>query len=188
MRKIILYMFVTLDGFVAGPNGEFDDFEPSLEEHQFANELFRSAGGLLFGRITYHGFSDYWDALDLTDPSVPAIEREFAQIFRTQPRVVFSQTLERVDDQATLIKNDLIAEVTKVKEQVGNDLLLICGPALLAALTAHQLIDECILLIKPRVLGRGKALFGEIVGKLNLQLVSTRNFASGVVLHHYRFL
>ena len=105
-----------------------------------------------------------------------------------QPRVVFSRTLERVDDKATLIKRDLVAEVTKVKEQPGNDLLLVCGPELCAALAAHQLIDECVLLIKPRVLGRGKALFGELAGKLDLQLLSTKTFASGVVLHHYRFL
>ena len=65
MRKIILYMFMTLDGFVAGPNDEFDEFEPSQEEHRFANELFGAMDGVIFGRRTYEGFVEYSDSLDL---------------------------------------------------------------------------------------------------------------------------
>lgn len=185
MRKIVLYMFVTLDGFVAGPNGEFDDFEPSLEEHEFANELFRAASGVLFGRITYHGFVEYWDALDTTDEALPAVERDFAQIFQKLPRIVFSRTLDQVDANATLIKESLAEAVTKLKQQPGGDLLLVCGPELLASLVALGLVDEYKLLVKPRVLGRGKALFGGLQGKLDLKLLATKTFASGVVLHHY---
>lgn len=186
MRKVVLYMFTTLDGFIAGPNGEFDEYEPSAEEHQFANELFGAADGILFGRVTYAGFVDYWDALDLTDASIPPVEREFAQIFRKLTRVVFSKTLTSVDDKAILIKDNLAAEVQKLKQQAGSDLLLICGPELLATLVQLGLVDECRLLIKPTVLGRGKALFGDIAEKLDLKLLATRGFKSGCVLHHYQ--
>lgn len=186
MRKVTLYMFTTIDGFVAGPNGEFDEYEPSLEEHQFANELFSAADGILFGRETYVGFVDYWDALDLTDASIPAVEREFAQIFRKMTRVVFSRTLDHVPDNVILIQDKLAEAVSRVKQQPGRDLLLICGPELLATLLQLGLIDECLLLIKPTVLGRGKALFGDIQEKLRLKLLATRVFESGAVMHHYQ--
>ena len=188
MRKIILYMFTTLDGFIAGPNGEFDEYEPSAEEHQFANELFRSADGILFGRITYRGFVDYWDALDLTDPAIPAVERDFAEIFRKLTRVVFSQTLDQVPANTILIKADLADAVAKVKQASGRNLLLICGPELLATLVDLGLVDECCLLIKPTILGQGQALFGELGKKLHLNLLQTKVFASGAVMHHYRLI
>ncbi|CAN5867563.1 dihydrofolate reductase family protein [soil metagenome] len=188
MRKIILYMFTTLDGFIAGPNGEFDDYEPSAEEHQFANELFSKADGLLFGRETYEGFVAYWDALDLNDSSIPAVELEFAKLFRKMTRVVFSRTLKHVPDNTILIQDNLAEAVAKVKQEPGSNLLLICGPELLATLIQLGLVDECQLLIKPTVLGQGKALFGDIQGKLRLKLLATRMFESGAVMHHYQLV
>jgi dihydrofolate reductase len=185
MGKIILYMFTSVDGFIAGPNGEADDHEPSEEEHRFANELFDAADALLFGRVTYEGFIAYWDTLDLRDRSIPVVERDFAEIFRRKQRVVFSRTLEQVDPKARLIKDNLATEVTALKQQPGGDLLLICGPELLATLVDLGLVDEYLLLVKPTALGRGKALFGALQNKLRLSLVSTRVFASGAVLHHY---
>jgi dihydrofolate reductase len=186
MRKIILYMFTTIDGFISGINGEFDDYEPSVEEHQFANTLFRTSGGVLFGRKTYEGFVDYWDTLDLTDLSIPLVGREFATIFRGLPRVVFSRTLTKVDSRTTLIAGNLAVEVSTLKQQPGNDLLLVCGPELLATLVAHGFVDEYRLMIKPTALGQGKALFGEVKDKLRLKLLSIQSFQSGTVMHHYQ--
>lgn len=186
MRKVVLYMFTTLDGFIAGPNGEFDDYEPSDEEMKFANELFGSADGILFGRVTYEGFVSYWDALDLTDGSISKGDLEFARLFRNMTRVVFSRTLNNVDDKAILLKDNIAAQVSRLKQQPGRDLVLICGPELLSTLVQLGLVDECRILVKPRVLGRGKALFGDIQKKLHLKLLSTRVFESGVVMHHYQ--
>ncbi|MCX6048500.1 MAG: dihydrofolate reductase family protein [Chloroflexi bacterium] len=186
MRKVILYMFTTLGGFIAGPNDEFDDYEPSAEEHQFANELFGAVDGILFGRKTYEGFVAYWDTLDLTDPAIPAVEREFAPIFRKLTRVVFSKTLEHVPANTILMSENLAEAVAQVKQQPGQDLLLICGPELLSTLVQLGLVDECRLLIKPTVLGQGKALFGAIQGKLRLKLLDTQVFSSGAVMHHYQ--
>lgn len=186
MRKIVLYMLATLDGFIAGPNGEFDEYEPSEEEHSAANELFSAADGILFGRKTYEGFVGYWDTLDLSDAANSPVEIEFAKIFRRLQRIVFSRTLEAVDDKAILIQDNLAAEVTKLKQQPGRDLLLICGPELVATLVEHGLVDEIRILVKPTVLGRGTALFGDIPEKMHLKLLSTRVFASGGVLQHYQ--
>jgi dihydrofolate reductase len=179
-------MFITLDGFIAGSNGEFDAFDPSEEELTVGNEFFRSVDGFLFGRVIYDGFVSYWDALDLTDGSLSPANREFAQFFRQTTRVVFSRTLQRVDANAILIKDDIAAAVAKLKQQPGRDLALLCGPALLATLVGLGLIDEYRLMVLPTALGRGKALFGGLQEGLKLKLLSTQVFTSGTVLHHYR--
>jgi dihydrofolate reductase len=186
MRKIILYMFTTLDGFIAGPNGEFDDFDPSDEEIKFGNEFFSSVDGILFGRVIYEGFISYWDALDLTDNSISKGDIEFARLFRKMTRVVFSRTLNKVGDQEILIKDSVASEISKLKQQPGRDLVLVCGPELLSTFVQFGLIDEYRILVLPRVLGRGKALFGDIQEKLKLRLLSTKVFDSGTVMHHYR--
>jgi dihydrofolate reductase len=186
MRKIVLYMFTTLDGFIAGPNGEFDDYEPSVEESKFANAFFSSADGILFGRITYEGFVSYWDSLDLTDESISTTDIEFAKIFSKLTRVVISRTLDTVGANTILIKDNVAAEVLRVKQQPGGYLVLICGPELLSTLVESGLVDEYRLLVKPRVLGRGKGLFESITRKLRLTLLSTKVFESGVVMNHYQ--
>jgi dihydrofolate reductase len=179
-------MFTSLDGFIAGPNGEFDAFDPSEEELAFGNEFFRSVDAFLFGRVIYEGFVSYWDALDLTDGSLGPANREFAHIFRQTTRVVFSRTLQQVDAKAILIKDNIAAEVAKVKQQPGRDLALVCGPTLLASLARLNLIDQYRLMVLPTALGHGKALFGDFQEELKLTLLSTRVFSSGTVLHHYQ--
>jgi dihydrofolate reductase len=179
-------MFTTLDGLIAGPNGEFLDYDPSDEEMAFANELFGSADGILFGRKTYEGFVSYWDALDPADACIRKADVEFARIFGNMTRVVFSRTLDRVGGDAILIKDNIAAEVSRLKRQPGRDLLLICGPELLSTLVGLGLVEEFRILVRPMVLGRGKALFGDIPERLQLKLVSTRVFESGVVVHHYQ--
>lgn len=179
-------MFTTLDGFIAGPNGEFDDYEPSAEEKKFANEFFSSVDGILFGRVTYEGFVSYWDTLDLTDGSISQGDVEFARLFRNMTRVVFSRTLDQVEDNTVLIKDNVVAEVSKLKRQPGRDLALICGPELLATLAQLDLIDEYRILVKPAASGRGRSLFRDIQAKLRLKLLTTRVFESGVVMLHYQ--
>lgn len=186
MRKVILYMFTTLDGFIAGPNGEFLDYEPTAEEMEYANALFGSIDGILFGRIVYEGFVEYWDTLDLTDIANSPLDIEYARIFRRLTRVVFSRTLRSVPDNTLLIQDNIAEQITQLKQQPGKDFVLICGPDLLATLVQHGLVDEFILLVRPIAIGRGKALFGQISEQLQLELISTGVFKSGVVKHHYR--
>ncbi len=186
MRNVVVSKFITLDGFIAGPNGEFDAFDPSEEELTVGNEFFRSVDGFLFGRVIYEGFVSYWDALDLTDGSLSPANREFAEIFSKKTRAVFSRTLVKVDDNAILIKDNIAAAVSKLKHQPGRDLALVCGPDLFATLVQLGLIDEYRLMVLPIALGRGKALFGGLQEGLKLKLLATRVFASGTVLHQYR--
>jgi dihydrofolate reductase len=101
-------------------------------------------------------------------------------------RIVVSRTLDHVDSPDILIQGDIAPQVSKLKAQPGRDLLLICGPELLAALAEHQLVDEFRILIKPSVLGRGFPLFGRLDKKLNLKLLSIRVFESGAVMHQFQ--
>lgn len=185
MSQVIVQPITSLDGFIARPGGDFAELEPSAEEHQAANDFIRAANGILFGRVMYELMSA-WDTLDLTDPSLSPVMIEFADLFRQKPRVVFSRTLDQVGANATLVKRDVISEVTKLKQQSDGYLALACGPELLAMLARHNLIDEYRILARPVVYGRGKALFGEIHEPLPLRLVGMRLFESGAVMHHYR--
>ncbi len=136
--------------------------------------------------MIYEGFVSYWDALGPTDASVSEADVEFAKVFGNMTRVVFSRTLDSVEDDTSLVKDDIAAEVSKLKQQPGRDLLLICDPELLSTLVQLGLVDKYRILVRPVVLGRGKALFGDIQEKLQLKLLSTRVFESGVVMHHYQ--
>jgi dihydrofolate reductase len=188
MRRLSLFMHITLDGFIARPGGELDDLEPSVEEHEYANDLFETAGAVLFGRRAYEGFVEYWDALDLTDPTHSATELRFARIFRRMKRVVFSRTLATVDSPAELIGDGIAGSVNHLKRQPGGDLLLVCGPELLATLAQDDLVDEYRLLVHPLALGQGVSLFGRLTEPLRLELIETRAFQSGTILHRSRLL
>jgi dihydrofolate reductase len=186
MGKIILYMITTMDGFISGVEGGSNGYEPNVEEMEFANDLFGRMNALLFGRVVYQGFTDYWDTLDLNDETIPPTDRDFARLFRTKKRVVFSRTLETVDPQAVLIHDNIAAEVTALKAQHEGDLLLVCGPALLSTLLSYELVDEFQILVAPLLLGQGVSLFGELSQPLNCTLLSTHRFASGSLLNRYQ--
>ena len=117
---------------------------------------------------------------------MPAVEVEFARIFRRLKRVVFSRTLAQAATNTLLINNDIMAHVTHLKQQPGKDLLLVCGPELFAALVGIGLVDQIKLLISPKALGQGKALFGGLSQPMKLTLMDTREFDSGTVLHQYQ--
>ncbi|MBD2705757.1 dihydrofolate reductase [Spirosoma sp. BT702] len=190
MRKLILFMSTSLDGRIGGANDETTAENtidtPEQEDHRYANQLFAAADTVVFGRLTYEGFIGYWDTLDLSDASVPAVEVEFAQAFRRLNRVVFSRTLTQVPDNTLLINDDIPTQVGKLKKQVGQDILLVCGPELLATLAEQGLVDELLLIILPKALGKGQSLFGQLRQPMNLTLMTTRAFKSGGVLHQYQ--
>ena len=179
-------MFTTADGFIAGPNGEFDTYEPSVEEHEMANEFFKGSDAIVFGRVCYQGFIEYWDAVDVTSAETPPAEAHFARDFQNKPLVVVSRTLKHVVPRATLIGDDIASRIRAMKQQWAGYIALVCGPELLATLMDEGLVDELRLLIKPSAHGRGLALFRDLRDRQGLTLLGTRVFASGTVMHHYR--
>ena len=184
MSSIIYSMMVSLDGFVARPDGALDWVRIDDELHSFANRQERKIGTMLYGRRMYELMAGYWPTADL-NPSTPAVEVEYARIWRDKPKIVFSKTLEQVAWNATLMRDVVADEITRLASQPGND-LQIGGPNLAASFMRLGLIDEFRPIVHPVVLGRGIPFWPPSDTTLRLRLVETRTFASGVVSLRYQ--
>jgi dihydrofolate reductase len=183
MRKLIYSMGVSLDGFIAGPGGEIDWSAPDEELHRFHNEQTREVGAHLLGRRLYEEMV-YWETAD-EEPSLSDYELEFARIWKAQPKIVFSKTLEKVVGNARLIRDNAAEEVARLKEQPGKD-LSVGGAGLASTFTRLGLIDEYRLFVSPVVLGGGTPYFPPLDERINLELVETHTFGSRVVYARYR--
>lgn len=184
MRKIILMMSVSLDGFIEGPSRQIDWHMVDDELHSHFNEQARAMGAFLDGRVTYELMAGFWPTAD-TDPSSTGPMVEFAGIWRDMPKIVFSRTLERADWNTTIVRDVVAEKVMALKAQPGGDLAL-GGADLAAAFMQHDLIDEYRLYVHPILIGRGKPLFQASNAKINLRLTETRTFGNGVVLLRYQ--
>ncbi len=183
MRPMIFSMGVSLDGFIAGPDGEIDWSAPDEELHRFHNEQTLELGAHLCGRRLYEEML-YWETAD-ENPSAAEHELEFARIWKRLPKIVFSKTLEQVEGNARLATRGAAEEVAELKEQPGKD-LAVGGAGLAATLTKLGLIDEYRLFVSPVVLGRGTRFFPALEERINLELAETRTFGSRVVYLRYR--
>ncbi|MGW7577593.1 dihydrofolate reductase family protein [Streptomyces sp. NPDC054765] len=184
MRKIILSMSVSLDGFIEGPDRRIDWHLVDDELHRHFNEQLRTMGAFMNGRVTHELMAQFWPTAD-ADPSSTGPMAEFAGIWRDTPKIVFSRTLERTDGNTTLMREVVPEEIMALKAQPGGDLAL-GGADLAAAFMRHDLVDEYRLYIHPVLIGRGKPLFGASDARTGLRLAGTRTFGNGVVLLHYR--
>ena len=183
MRDLIYSMSVSLDGYIAGPDGEIDWGAPDAERHRFHNEQTREIGAHLLGRRLYETML-YWETAE-ENPSLPEHELEFARIWKDLPKIVFSKTLEKVEGNARLVRDGVAEEVAKLKEQPGKD-LAVGGAGLASACMKLGLIDEYRQFVSPVVLGGGTPYFPALDERINLELVETRTFGSRVVYLRYR--
>jgi len=179
MRKVILTMHMSLDGFIAGPNGELDWTAADEAVDDDLPELLSTADTALIGRVLYQGFAGYWPAYDITDPSKSKGEVAFANWINEAPKLIFSTTLEKAEWKNSRVvpvkKNADIAEaVAKLKTQPGKNLVLWGGVRIAQTFAQLGLIDEYWLLIQPKVLGSGQPLFIAIKDRINLKLVSVQ--------------
>jgi len=184
MRKLILMMSVSVDGFIQGPNRELDWHMVDDELHSHFNEVLSAMGAFLSGRVTHELMAGFWPTAD-TDPSSTGPVVEFARIWRDMPKIVFSRTLERADWNTTVVRDLVAEEIQELKAQPGGDLAL-GGADLAAAFMRHDLIDEYRIYVHPIVIGQGKPLFQPSDARINLRLAETRTFGNGVVLLHYQ--
>jgi dihydrofolate reductase len=132
----------------------------------------------------YETMSAYWPTAD-QDPAAPDYVKEYARLWRDKPKVVFSQTLDRVDWNSRLVKRDIAAEVNRLKAQPGAD-MSVSGANLGAAFMRLGIIDEVGLYVHPVILGGGKPMFQPLLERINLRLAETRAFGNGVVLLRYQ--
>lgn len=184
MRRLIYYITISADGMYADPDGGLSHFEPAEDEHRYANRLIHDAGDIVMGRVMYD-LMGYWDDLDLEDPNVPDVEREFATFWRETPKHVVSRGRPALRPNASQIEGDVVEAVRRMKSGDGPDIALGCGADLFAQLTEAGLIDEYRFLVAPMALGRGKALFGSLHAPLKLRLANSTTTSAGGVLLEY---
>ena len=175
-------MSVSLDGFIAGPRGEIDWGAPDEELHRFHNQQARELGAHLCGRRLYEEML-YWETAD-ENPSAAEHELEFARIWQSLPKVVFSKTLQKVEGNARLASEGVAEEVARLKEEPGGD-LAVGGAGLASALIKLGLVDEYRLFVSPVVLGGGTPYFPALEQRIDLELVETRTFGPRVVYLRY---
>lgn len=180
MRDVILYMSMSLDGFV-GSDAEHPGtaVAEDADLKKWKLERISEAGAHVMGRVTYQEMSSYW----------PTSQDPYAAPMNTIPKIVFSATLS--DDQATwpvtrVARGDLAADIAAIKSEPGPDVVVWGGGRFAGSLAAADLIDEYRLFIQPLILGAGQALFDRLPGPRHLDLVEATPFPSGVVVHVYR--
>jgi dihydrofolate reductase len=179
MRRVILQMSMSLDGYVAS---DVADPGTTVQEDE---ELIRwkldrvaAAGAHLMGRVSYQAMATHWP--NSTEP--------YAAPMNDIPKVVFSKTLTDADASwpvTRVARGELAAEIAAIKEESGPDVIAYGGTTFAAALARHGLIDEYCLVIQPLAVGRGGALFADIPAALHLQLTEAKSFECGVVVHRY---
>jgi dihydrofolate reductase len=184
MRKVIYCLNVSLDGFVEDSNGSLDWSNPDEELHRFFNEQEREFGLQLYGRRVYEAMAGHWTTAH-TNSSAPAHEIEYARIWQSIPKIVFSKTLQQVGANARLVRDNIAEEVSALKAQPGKD-MVVCGAGLAASFMRLDLIDEYRPVVHPVVLGGGKPMFPALDKIIGLRLIETRRFGSGVVLLRYQ--
>lgn len=184
MRKLDFYIILTADGMYADPDGGLGHYEPAEDEHRYANGLIHDAGELVYGRVMYDVMR-FWDTVDVDDPAVSDVEREFARFWAEKPKRVVSRGQPALGAAASHLEGDVVEAVRRLKEQPGADIGLGCGADLLATLTRAGLIDTYRWLVTPKAIGQGKAMFAALEQPLALRLTGTRTFSSGSVLLEY---
>jgi dihydrofolate reductase len=183
-RTVVYSMQVSLDGYMEGPDRAPDWATPDEELHTFHNEHARAAGAYLYGRRLYELMAAYWPTAG-DDPAAAPYVVEFARIWNAVPRVVFSNTLEAVDPGSRLVRGDAAEEVARLKQEDGGELDA-GGAGLGGSLLRAGLVDEVRLFVYPVVLGAGTPFFPPLEHRLDLELIDTRRFDSGVVYTSYR--
>jgi dihydrofolate reductase len=185
MGRIVVTEFVSVDGVVEAPSGTedfqrvgwIDEFTRGPEGDTFKFDETMASDALLLGRVTYEGFAPVW----------PQVEGEFADKFNSMPKYVVSSTLEHPDwNNTTVLRGDVVDEVTRLKERYAGDIVVHGSPQLAQTLIEHDLVDELRLMVYPVIVGAGKRLFGHTSVKKRLELAEARTVGDGIHILVYR--
>jgi len=184
MRKLISFMHISLDGYVAGPNGEMDWIKVDDEIFDFVAKRIGESDTAMYGRVTYEMMESYWP-IAADKPNASKHDREHSKWYKDVEKIVLSTTLQG-DFPKTKIINDHLAElIHRIKSEAGSDILLFGSPSATHSLIRQNLINGYWLFVNPIVLGSGIPLFVDINEKINLKLLSTHQFTNGVTELNY---
>jgi dihydrofolate reductase len=182
MSKLIYSAITSLDGYVADEDGKFDRAEPDEEVHTFVNDLDRPVGTFLLGRRMYEVLLA-WETASLADQ--PHFIQDFAGIWRTADKIVYSRTLETASSARTRIEREFDPEaVRRLKAKAARD-LAVGGPNLATEAFKAGLVDECHLVVAPIVVGGGTHALPDGI-RMKLELADERRFRNGMVHLRYR--
>ena len=193
MRKIISFMHISLDGFVAGLKGEMDWIKVDEEIFDYVGKRISEGDTALYGRVTYEMMENYWPTAG-DKPTATKHDIEHSKWYSKVHKVVLSKTMKDTDlppGQAGLTNPKIISDnlpdrINEIKQQSGNDILLFGSPTATHSLIQHNLIDGYWLFVNLIILGRGIPLFADIKDKIKLKLLpTTRQFTCGVTELNY---
>lgn len=185
MRKIISFMHISLDGFVAGPNGEMDWIKVDEELFDHVGNRITEGDTALYGRVTYQMMENYWPTAG-DKPTASKHDIEHSKWYNKVQKLVLSKTMKGADLTNTEIISDNIADsINEIKQQGDKDILLFGSPTATHLLIQQNLVDGYWLFVNPIILGQGIPLFTGINDKTKLKLLSTRQFTCGVTELNY---
>ena len=184
MRKIVYFMHTSLDGFVAGSKGEMDWINIDNEMFDYALQRTNEADIALYGRVTYEMMESYWPTAG--DQPNASKHVEHSAWYNNVEKVIVSMSMRDLKLAKTkVISDNIIAEIKKLKSEIGKDILMFGSPSVGYLLTEENLIDDYWLLVNPILLGQGIPLFKNFKNRLKLKLLSSKSFSSGVICLHY---
>ncbi len=182
MARIVYAMNVSLDGYVNTPEGSLDWGLIDDELHSWFNERTAESDLLVYGRRLYETMT-YWSTAE-SDPEATEVMLDFARIWNSKPKVVFSTTLDGVPTGWRLVRGDVVGELTRLKAEVDGQ-IEIGGPTLASEVIRAGLVDEFRVIVHPVLLGAGTPFFPELDAPLTVRQVEPPTFASGVVALRY---
>ena len=182
MGKLNAFNFITLDGYYKDGENDISWHQHGAEEGAFSAENLKEDNILLFGRITYEMMAHFWPS-PMAAQSLPAV----AAGMNKARKIVVSRTLQKADwNNTTIIGDNAMATIQKLKEDIEQDITLLGSGSLLTQLADAGLVDGYQIMMDPIAIGKGHSLFRHLKAPLRLQLTGTRTFASGVVLLNYQ--
>jgi dihydrofolate reductase len=189
MRKVVLLIGTSLDGYVQRPNSWDIEWILYIEQSiEYADEFVSTVGSPDYGRVTYEGMRDYWPTV-FDSPASSEHDVKHPNWLENVTKIVISNSMEKTDwNNSILIKDNVVEGITKLKQMPGKDLVIFCSPTLAHYFMQHDLIDEFRISVVPVVLGEGIPLFKDIKDRIKLNLLDSRQFRSGVVALHYQLI
>ncbi|MBK0382995.1 dihydrofolate reductase family protein [Pedobacter sp. SD-b] len=185
MGKIISFMHISLDGFVAGPKGEMNWIKVNEEIFDHVAMRIGKSDTALYGRVTYQMMENYWPTA-ADKPSASKHDMEHSKWYNKAQKVVLSKTMKgAVLNNTQIISDNLSERINELKQQSGKEMLLFGSPSATHSLMQHNLIDGYWLFVNPIILGQGIPLFEDLKHKTTLKLLTTKQFTCGVTELNY---